>query len=161
MMFFFPADDRLLALIVTGVQTCALPIWAEDFAAEDALLIAQLHLQRHDGRAALTALSLVPADAGNALRADALGELGEYGAAALLFAQAGDGEAEVAAMARAGDWPGLAQRGAEPWKTTAALLPPEVPPAGEGPLARADRVAQASTDTRAEVTLLLAAVAAD
>ncbi len=135
--------------------------WAEDFAAEDALLIAQLHLQRHDGRAALTALSLVPADAGNALRADALGELGEYGAAALLFAQAGDGEAEVAAMARAGDWPGLAQRGAEPWKTTAALLPPEVPPAGEGPLARADRVAQASTDTRAEVTLLLAAVAAD
>src|SRR5574340_882 len=39
-IFFFQAEDGIRALLVTGVQTCALPIFAASFAAVDSRLLA-------------------------------------------------------------------------------------------------------------------------
>src|SRR5688572_32292502 len=41
-VFFFQAEDGIRDLTVTGVQTCALPIWAADRAVDERAGIAQL-----------------------------------------------------------------------------------------------------------------------
>src|SRR2546430_5268785 len=55
--FFFQAEDGIRDLTVTGVQTCALPIWArlmkEQFQANDAACRLRFHTQT--GGSTLTA----------------------------------------------------------------------------------------------------------
>src|SRR3989440_5413955 len=67
--FFFQAEDGIRDLIVTGVQTCALPIWAASWSAStDGLpALRSQALGRRAGEAAprgVEARALVPEDAG-------------------------------------------------------------------------------------------------
>jgi len=157
--------NRLLSL---GLAESALR-WLPDPSAADPLVLAQIHLQRHDGRSALAALTGLDTPEALALRAQAMQQLGDLAAAARLYAKAGDSTGELSAVHRAQDWADLAQRGAEPWKSAAAALAapkasaeaaPPGPLAEPGPLAQGQQLVSTAAETRAAVEALLKAVAA-
>lgn len=160
-----PADtaanlaERLLGL---GLAENALR-WLPDPSAVDPLILAQIHLQRSDGRSALAALTGLDTPEALALRAQAMQQLGDEGAAARLYAKAGDSTAELNAVQRAQDWADLGQRGAEPWKSAAAAIaaqksPPEAKT--NGPLAQGQDLVSTASETRAAVEALLNSVPA-
>lgn len=138
--------------------------WLPDASAADPLMLAQIHLQRRDGRSALAALTGLDTQEALALRAQAMQQLGDEAAAARLYAKAGDSTAELNAVHRAQDWADLGQRGAEPWKSAAAALAGPKAPApdgkAEGPLAQGHELVAAAAETRAAVAALLNSVAA-
>jgi hypothetical protein len=157
------SDAETNAAFAQRLQDLGLPDaalrWAAAANPPDPLLLARIHLSRHDGRAALAALDTVDGPDAYDLRAKALLQLGDPAAAATVLAAADRPEDELLALTGARDWQDVAERGQGPWKELAALLP--TPPAanGEGPLARAQRLADASTATQEQVVALLAAVA--
>lgn len=157
------SDSGTKAAFARRLQDLGLPDaalrWAEAANPPDPLLLARIHLSRHDGRAALAVLDTVDGPDAYDLRADALLQLGDPAAAATVLAAADRPQDELQALTGAHDWQDVAERGQGPWKELAALLP--TPPAanGEGSLARAQRLADASTATQEQVAALLAAVA--
>src|SRR2546425_8859290 len=52
LFFFFQAEDGIRDKLVTGVQTCALPIWCERFAADVLMPIKDVEttLRQHGWR---------------------------------------------------------------------------------------------------------------
>src|SRR5690349_21871095 len=61
-MFFFQAEDGIRALYVTGVQTCALPIWSPASAAcsrplPKSTCVCSVRSSTHQARATWTACS--------------------------------------------------------------------------------------------------------
>ena len=133
--------------------------WAEAITPADPLLLARIHLSRHDGRAALAVLETASGPDAYVLRAEALLQLGDPAAAATVLAAADRPDDELQALTGARDWQDVAERGQGPWKELAALLPNPAAANGEGPLARAQRLAVASAATQQQVTALLAQVA--
>lgn len=151
--------QRVLGL---GLAESALR-WLPDASVADPMILAQIHLQRRDGRSALAALTGLDTPEALTLRAQAMQQLGDEAAAARLYAKAGDSAAELNAVHRAQDWADLGQRGAEPWKSAAgALAAPKAPPVAKakGPLAQGQDLVSTAAETRAAVETLLNSVAA-
>lgn len=156
------AADLAKRLLSLGLAESALR-WLPDPSAADPLVLAQIHLQRHDGRSALAALTGLDTPEALALRAQAMQQLGDLAAAARLYAKAGDSTGELSAVHRAQDWADLAQRGTEPWKSAAAALAApkaSAEAAPPGPLAEGQQLVSTAAETRAAVEALLKAVAA-
>lgn len=153
--------ERLLDL---GMAGNALH-WQADETKSDSILMAQIHLQRRDGAAALRALTGVETPEALTMRAEALNMLGENAAAAQVYAQAGNAEAEMHALGRAENWQDLSARGPDAWKqvaeqvVTSVSLPADSV-AFEGPLAKGKALVDSSAATRVAVDALLAKVAA-
>lgn len=138
--------------------------WLQDESQVDPLLLAQIQLQRHDGRAALRALTGQDSPDALPLRAQALQMLGEDAAAAQIYAQSGDSAAEQRALGVAENWPELAARGTDPWKQLASDLSgdPKADPLSatdEGPLAVGKRLVDRSAATQQAVEALLTQIA--
>lgn len=152
--------QRLLGL---GMADSALG-WMPNESQADPILLAQIQLQRRDGRGAIRALIGSELPEAPPLRAQALQMLGDEKAAAQLLAEAGDSAGELRAVGLAEDWKTVSHRGAEPWKSVAQILvdnPPSPDPAQQtgGPLARGKDLTTAASDTRAKVEALLSAIA--
>jgi hypothetical protein len=149
--------ERLLGL---GLAENALR-WLPDPSVADPLILAQIHLQRRDGRSALAVLTGLDSAQALARRAEAMQLLGDEGAAVRLYAKAGDPSAEMKAVQRAQDWADLGQRGSEPWKSAAATL--AAPKTSSeiktnGPLAQGQSLVSTAAETRAAVEALLNSV---
>lgn len=156
------AADLAKRLLSLGLAESALR-WLPDASAADPLVLAQIHLQRHDGRSALAALTGLDSPEALTLRAQAMQQLGDLAAAARLYAKAGDFTGELTAIQRAQDWADLAQRGSNPWKSAAAALGAPTPspePKNVGPLAQGQQLVSTAAETRAAVEALLKTVAA-
>ncbi|MDO8983417.1 hypothetical protein [Cypionkella sp.] len=152
---------RLLHL---GMADSALQ-WLRDESRVDPLLLATIQLQRHDGRAALRALTGQYTPDALKLRALAMQQLGDEAAAAQIYAQSGDSAAEQRALSIAENWADTGVRGADPWKHLAnELSPAPSPDAGaavdKGPLAVGKQLVERSATTRDAIDALLTQVAA-
>lgn len=153
--------ERLLNL---GMADSALH-WIPDESQADPVLLARIQIQRHDGRAALRALTGQDSAAALQLRATAMQQLGDDAAAAQIYAQADARADEQRAMGNAGDWAGIASHGTGPWQQLASQLPPRsqpeaVPTVETGPLAAGQQIIDRSTATRESIAALLNQVAA-
>ena len=153
--------ERLLHL---GMADSALQ-WLRDVTQVDPILLAQVQLQRHDGRAALRALTGQDSPDALKLRAQAMQELGDEAAAAQIYAQSGDSAAEQRALSIAENWAETSIRGADPWKHLAsALTAAPNPDAGaavdKGPLAVGKQLVERSATTRDAIDALLTQVTA-
>ncbi|MDB5659327.1 MAG: hypothetical protein JWS10_1942 [Cypionkella sp.] len=152
--------ERLLLL---GMADSALK-WLPDAAHFDPILLARVHLQRHDARAALRALTGQSTKQAVMLRAQAMLQLGENDAAAQIYAEAGAAPSELRALGKAENWAEIGKHGADPWKQVAAELAP-LPSSNtetarvEGPLAQGKRLVENSAATRSAVDKLIAKIA--
>lgn len=157
------SDGETKARFAQRLQDLGLPDaalrWAEVAEPPDPMLLAQIHLSRHDGRAALAVLEPLSGSEAYQLRAAALLQLGDPAAAATVLAAANLPDDELQALTGAREWQDVADRGQGPWQALATLLPTPAAANGEGPLARAQRLADASAATHEQVVALLAAVA--
>lgn len=132
--------------------------WLPDESLVDPILLANIQLQRHDGRGALRALTGQDSSEALRLRAQAMQQLGDEAAAAQIYAQAGDSASELRSLGIAGNWTEIGIRGADPWKLLASQLTAPIP-AG-GPLALGKRLVDDSAATRSAVDALMAQVVA-
>ena len=153
--------ERLLRL---GMADSALS-WLDDESQVDPILFATIHVKRHDGRAALRALTGQNSPDALKLRAQAMQLLGDEAAAAQIYAEAGDTVAEQRAFGIAENWAEIGIRGTDPWKQLANALTPAVNPDVDaaldaGPLAVGKRLVEHSGATRNAVDALLAQVVA-
>lgn len=153
--------ERLLHL---GMADSALQ-WLRDVTQVDPILLAQVQLQRHDGRAALRALTGQDSPDALKLRAQAMQQLGDETAAAQIYAQSGDSAAEQRALSIAENWAETSIRCADPWKHLAsALTAAPNPDAGaavdKGPLAVGKQLVERSATTRDAIDALLTQVTA-
>lgn len=148
--------ERLLAL---GMDEDALR-WLGQ-SSPDALLFAQVYLQRNDPQAALLALADEIAVEALPLRARAISALGDASSAAVIYAKAGDQGSELRALRIAKDWATIGERAPDPWQTVAVRLGrgPQTPEVAAGPLATGHSLVEQSSVTRKDVTALLASVA--
>lgn len=155
-------DDETRAKLAARLQNLGMADaalrWAEASDPIDPILLARIQLDRHDGRAALRALSDVALVEAYPLRAAALLQLGDPAAAASVFAAAEAPQDELRAFASAHSWQEIAARGQEPWKSAAASLALPPSPAQEGAIARGQRMADASATTQQQIAGLLAAI---
>ncbi len=138
--------------------------WLRDQPQVDPILSAQVQLQRHDGRAALRALTGQDSPDALSLRAQAMQQLGDEAAAAQIYAQSGDTAAEQRALGIAENWVEIGTRGSDPWKHLASQLTlPATTKTGpanvEGPLTVGKRLIDRSAATRRDIDALLTQVA--
>jgi hypothetical protein len=160
------AQETILAiaqrLAMLGMADSALN-WMQIGNQTQGPLLARIHIARQDGRAALQALEGDLSAQAEDLRGQALGLLGDYPAAAEIFAPLSE-PAQVQALARAQDWQSLAELPQSEWSALAKNLLESETPTPEvdsfGPLARGLALAEKSAATRAEIEELLTAVAA-
>lgn len=137
------------------------------------LVAARAALALGDARAALALVSGLGDAEAERLRAAAVLQLGDAAAAAEALHRAGDAAAGDRALSWTEDWAKLAESGADPWKSAAALADagtagdaaqdPAAPPdpvAAPGPLARGNALVADSAAARAAVDALLTSVAA-
>ena len=138
--------------------------WAESGAENSGLLLARIQIARRDGQAALAALAGLSDESATALRATALDILGENATAAQTYAISGDEEAARRALIRARDWPQIAALYPQDWGAAVASLKPSTPEIIPQPqiasLARGRKIAGSAAQTRADITALLAKIAA-
>ncbi len=152
--------QRLLDL---GMAENALS-WMEQGAVSQGILLAQIHLARSDGAAALAALATEDASETAQLRALAQSLLGDHAAAARTLAPVSETSA-ARAFALAQDWASLAASAPSQWSALAQNLtaPPSPKATGVdtfGPLARGLSLADQSAATRAEIEKLLGSLPA-
>lgn len=138
--------------------------WVQGNAAQNRLLLAQIHLARRDGQAALTALADLSDPTAIALRASALSLLDDNSAAAQTYTGLGDTDAARRAHARARDWPQIAALSPDNWGAAVKSLS-STPAAGTAApaaasLARGRQIATAAAQTRTDIAALLATIAA-
>jgi tetratricopeptide (TPR) repeat protein len=153
--------ERLLGL---GLAENAL-YWLGNESQVDPTFMAQIQLQRHDGAAVLLVLTGIDTPEALVMRAQALSLLGENAAAAQVYAQAGEADAEMHALGLAEQWADISLRGVNGWKQVAEHAVTKVSlPAdsikGGGPLAVGKALIDDSMATRAAVGALLLKVAA-
>ena len=139
--------------------------WLRDESRVDPILLATIQLQRHDGRAALRALTGQDTPEALKLRALAMQQLGDEAAAAQIYAQSGDSAAEQRALSIAENWMDTGIRGADPWKHLASALTPAPNPdtgaaVDKGPLALGKQLVERSATTRDAIDALLTQVTA-
>ncbi len=157
------AEKLAQRLARLGMADSALQ-WLQNESEVDPILLAQIQLQRHDGRGTLRALTGQASPEAQSLRAQALLLLGEDAAAAQLYAQSGDSAAEQRALGMAENWAEIAARGTDPWKQLASELSAEPKPdtpaiGGDGPLAVGKRLVDRSAATQRAVDALLTQIA--
>ena len=152
--------SRLLGL---GLPDQALR-WLDQADDPDSLLLAQVHLARSDGQAALAALASLPDDIAAPLRAIALQIQGDEVAAAETYAAIGDTDGERRASARARDWLRMANLSPSDWGAVVERLQPLFVDANPllqpASLARGRQIAESASQTRTEINALLASIAA-
>lgn len=124
--------------------------------------LAQIHLARRDGRAALQALENITDATANPLRAQAHSLLGQHQEAAQELIPVSD-QASIPELIRAKDWQSLADIPTSQWSALSqdVTAPPDQPKDGVdtfGPLARGLALADQSAQTRAKVEKLLETV---
>ncbi len=138
--------------------------WLGGGANHDGLLLAQIHLARQDGQAALAALATLPEDTAAPLRAAALHSMGNEIAAAQAYADLGETAFQRRATAHARDWPLTAQLSPDDWGAVIEKLNPTAGATDTQPqiasLARGRQIAENAAQTRAEVDALLAKISA-
>lgn len=154
------ASEIARRLVALGLADSALQ-WLGENPETDPILLAEAALKRNDARAAMSHLAGAEDDVSTALKLQALERLGQESLRAQILADMQQGLAASIALARAGDWQGLATRGEDPWKTVAGLgqTPTELPAEG-GPLAQGHALAAAAPETAAAIAALLAAIPA-
>ncbi|MDZ4311942.1 MAG: hypothetical protein U1A24_15460 [Cypionkella sp.] len=158
------AENLAERLARLGMADSALQ-WLRDESQVDPILLAKIQLQRRDGRGALRALTGQDSPDALRLRAQAMQQLGDEAAAAHIYAQSGDTEAEQRSLGIAENWEEISIRGTDPWKHLASELTPApnldaTSAVGTGPLAVAKRLVDRSAATRSAVDGLLAQIAA-
>jgi hypothetical protein len=121
------------------------------------LMAARATLMLHEARRALALISGLGGTEAETIRAAAVLQLGDAGAAATALDRAGDAAARDRALVWAGDWTKVATEGAAPWKAAATLVTGDATkdPA-TGPIAQATALAEASAGARGAVASLLA-----
>lgn len=138
--------------------------WAGSEAENSGLLLAQIQIARRDGQAALAALVGLSDESATALRATALDILGKNATAAQTYAISGDEEAARRSLIRARDWPQIAVLSPQDWGAAVNTLKPSTPEIAAQPqiasLARGRKIAGSAAQTRADITALLAKIAA-
>lgn len=133
------------------------------------LLAAQAAMALGDARAAGALVASLDDPEAQKIRAAAVLQLGDAAAAAEALEKAGDTAGRDRALTWTQDWPKLAQAGADPWKsaaalTDAALAPGQAPDTAPAqadattPLARGNALVADSAAARAAVDALLAGV---
>jgi hypothetical protein len=150
--------------------------WLGPVAATDApprrLLAARAALALRDARRAGQLVAGMDDPEAQHIRAAAVLQLGDAAAAAEALDRAGDAAGRDRALTWTQDWPLLAETGADPWKSAAALTvaaaeaagsaeDPALPPGqagATGPLARSTALVAESAAARAAVEALLASV---
>ena len=151
--------SRFLALGLAGPAEA----WLNSVPDPDPLLLAKTALARRDGAAALLALGDLDGEEAAALRLQTQELLGNEADRADLLRKSKQEEAAVTALARAGDWTGVAQSSAQVWSAVATRLddttfsnPQE--PLGQtiGPLAKGAALVVVGAETRAAIATLLA-----
>jgi hypothetical protein len=151
-------SQRLLDL---GMAENALS-WMVLGGITDGQLLAQIHLARKDGTAALAAIEGDDAPQAAEVRAMAQSLLGDHAAAARTLAPLSDSSASRA-LVLAQDWQSLAARAPSQWSSLAQNLTEAPSPAATGvdtfgPLARGLSLAEQSAATRAEIEKLLSSL---
>lgn len=138
--------------------------WIDSDAGQNNLLLGQIHLARLDGQAALAALTGVPEETAAPLRAAAFNIMGDNPAAAQVFADLGDTEAERRASARARDWPQTARLSPDDWGGVVEKLMPtagiDTAPETTASLALGHQIIENTAQTRSNIVALMAKVAA-
>ncbi len=152
--------QRLLDL---GMAENALS-WMVQGGITDGQLLAQIHIARNDGAAALAAIGAQDTPQSAELRAMAQSILGDHASAAKTLAPVSDASA-ARALALAQDWQSLAASAPSQWSALAQnLITPPTPEATGvdtfGPLARGLSLAEQSAATRAEIENLLGSLPA-
>lgn len=139
--------------------------WLDTVESPDPLLVAEIALLTRDAPTALKNLSESDSDTGFAMRVQALEALGNYPLQADLIAKSGDLPAASVALAKAGDWQGLAKAETSLWQAAAAEIAPvgQIPaenpdPQKTGALGQGHALVAAGERTRTSIAALLAAV---
>lgn len=130
--------------------------WLDGLANPDPILKAQIALGRGDGRSALVALAGLEGEEAQALSLRALEIIGQEAPRAIALNKAEKPEDAALALARAGDWAGLADSTVESWQVMARQLAPSST-AGP-PLAKGHDLLTAGETTRSAITALLASL---
>jgi hypothetical protein len=154
-------EDIMLRLLDLALPDVALD-WARGNGLKQGQALAQVHLARRDGNAAVAALAGESGEDVASLRARAYGYLGDYAQAAAELAPVADAP-PIAEWARGKDWPSLAEVPTSPWFALANDIqaPPLSAPEGVdtfGPLARGLALVDQSAATRAKIEKLLGAL---
>ena len=138
--------------------------WVEGDLAQNRLLLAQIHLARRDGQAALAELDGLSDPTATALQAIAQTLLDDNATAAQTYTGLGDTDAARRSHARARDWPKIAALGPKDWGAAVKNLSPTPDDSAASPstasLARGRQIANAAAQTRTDIAALLARVAA-
>ncbi len=139
--------------------------WLNTVESPDPRLVAEIALLTRDAPAVLKNLPATDDDTTFAMRLQALEALGDFPLQADLTAKAGDLAAASIALAKAGDWQGLAKAESSPWQAVAAEVAPVRPPDNENPdppktgaLGQGHALVEAGERTRTSISALLAAV---
>ena len=160
--FVETVDDATSQLLAARLLDLGFPRpaagWLGNQQNIDPVLAAKVAIGQGNPRTALRVLAGTNAPEAETLRRAALGQMRDDRALAGSYARAGEGAAESAALARAGDWQKLADSGEGPWQALAATLKSdaEMPPAG--PLEAAHRLIEAGEKTQTAIVALLANV---
>ena len=160
-----PQTATILAsrLLSFGLADQAL-VWATSLDVPDQALLAQIHLARRDGDAALVALTDLPAETAGAMRAMAQDIKGDSGAAAQTYTALGDTESARHVAIRSRNWQQIADLSPDDWgavvknlvpAATKGLAPPQAASLAEG-----RKIAESATQTRADIDALLSNIAA-
>ncbi len=152
--------DRLLALGFADDGLRWLPTGTE---AANLLPVARAELQRGDARAALRRIAGLTGPEADLVRAEAFAQLGDQGAAATAYANAGKSEAQADALWRAQDWTASATTASAPRRAALDVLSPVADPSTNNvaaPLAEGRALLQKSAQAREAILVLLQATPA-
>ena len=136
----------------------AAALWLSAVEAPDPLLQTRVDLGQGNIRAALRHLAGQDTPEADAMRLTALRRLEDASDAAAALQIAGQAEEATRSLARAADWQGLAATAPSNWQSLASALLPTAPEptTAEGPLSRANQLAEAGDATRIAIAALLA-----
>lgn len=152
------AAQRLLAL---GFPDAALG-WLGAVTANDSpelrLLAARSELERGNAEAAAALLTDLQGNEAEAIRAEALVQLGDLQTARAALASAGDVEAAARLDLWGGDWNALDPNAPAPWLQAAEFAKPSPTDPAIGPLGRGSKSVDASLASRSAIEALLSSV---
>jgi hypothetical protein len=128
-------------------------------APDRRLVASKAELDRGAAQRVIDLLSGLPGPEADALRAEALVQLGDLAAAEALLTAAGETEAALRAELWQEDWSSLDPTAPDAWQAAAGLTVPSETGAAKGLLGRGEDAVAASEDARTKIEALLGAVA--
>ena len=137
--------------------------WALSLDVPNPLLLAQIHLARRDGQAALVALADMPDEAASTMRALAQEIVGASAAAAQSYTALGDIESARHIAIRSRDWQQIASLSPDDWGAVVKNLGPAdakgIAQPQAASLAGGRKIAESAAQTRADIDALLSNIA--